>query len=121
MKAYRRKHNLSRIKLDCTYEYHEVALLLNVSKSTVRNWIKLELPVMNAKRPPLINGAELKAFLQVKAITPAKLLVSGICECCERSVSKIQHAKNAPIIVQTFNVQEWQGESLLEPMPPHSN
>ena len=153
MKKYRRKHNLSRIKLDFAYEYHEVALLLNVSKSTVRNWVKLGLPVMNAKRPPLINGAELKTFLKerqskpkrkclpdefycmsckeprrvwegavdVTIINQKKLQMSGICDCCEKGVSKLQPTSKIAFIAQTFNVQQWHGESILGRMSPHLN
>lgn len=65
-KAYHRKHNHSRIKLDVSYEYHELAKLLNVSKGTVREWVKRGLPVMNTKRPHLIKGEEAKAFLKAR-------------------------------------------------------
>lgn len=152
-KPYRRRHNLSRIKQDETYTYHEAGILLGVSKSTVRHWVKQGLPVMNAGRPPLIKGVELKAFLQrrqskgktrcqadefyclsckaprhvwenavdVKAINERKLLLSGICDSCERSVSKIQPMKNAPKIADVFDVQQWHGGRIIQRIPPHLN
>ncbi len=153
MKRYRRKHNLNRIKSEVAYEYHEIAWLLNVSKSTVRHWVKLGLPAFQAKRPPLVKGAHLKEFLKdrqskhkakcqpdelycltcrqprrawegivdVFVLNEKKIRVTGLCEVCERSLSKMQPMKNVPKIVQIFRVQQWHDGHLIERMHPSLN
>ena len=153
MRLYRRRHNLSCIKSGISYEYHEIARLLNISKGTVRNWVKGGLPAMQEKRPPLIYGAELKAFLKARqarsrcqcqpeefycftcrqprrawenavdvfAMNEKKLRVTGICEVCERTLSKLQPIKNAPAIADMFDVQQWHDGHLIERMYPNLN
>ena len=152
-KSYRRKHNLSRIKQDVTYDFHEISLLLDVSKGTVRHWEKEGLPVMKFRRPYLVKGSELKAFLSkrqsrikhtckeheiyclsckvprcawenavdVKAVNEKKLMLSGICSTCDRSLSKIQPMKNLPHIAEIFNIQQWHNSHIIARMHPHLN
>jgi len=48
------------------YTVEEVALLLGVHKNTVRKWIKQGLPTIDDRRPMLILGRDLYAFLQAK-------------------------------------------------------
>ncbi len=62
----KRTHNPNKCKIHRSYTVEEVALLLDVHKRTVRNWIKKGLPVCDDKRPLLILGAELKQFLQLQ-------------------------------------------------------
>lgn len=56
--------NLAKIHRNYTVE--EVARLFEVHKNTVRAWIKGGLPVCDEKRPTLILGDELRAYLQHK-------------------------------------------------------
>ena len=53
-----------RIKLHRPYAVDEAARALNVHTHTVRNWIEQGLPALASKRPTLILGRELRAFLQ---------------------------------------------------------
>ncbi len=59
-----------RVKIHRTYTVAEVADLLGAHKRTVRRWIAAGLPTTDDKRPVLIHGADLRAFL--KARSPAK-------------------------------------------------
>jgi hypothetical protein len=59
----KRRHPLSHIKTGCTYDVVEAAALLGVHRNTVRQWLKVGLKPIDDKRPLLIHGAELKAFL----------------------------------------------------------
>ena len=64
----KRHPNHRRVKLHRNYTVEEIASLLFVHKNTVREWVKLGLPVIDNKRPMLILGQELAAFLQARRI-----------------------------------------------------
>lgn len=49
-----------------SYTFEEAAIVLGVSKGTVRTWVNNGLPAMKAQRPYLILGESLKDFLQTK-------------------------------------------------------
>jgi excisionase family DNA binding protein len=61
-----RRFNYRRVKIHRTYTIAEVAALLGAHKHTVRRWIAAGLPTTDAKRPLLINGAELRAFFRAR-------------------------------------------------------
>jgi hypothetical protein len=52
-----------RIKQDRPYAVDEAARALDVHANTVRHWIDQGLPALTSKRPTLILGRELRAFL----------------------------------------------------------
>lgn len=61
--------NLQRIKVNRSYTVKELALLLGGDKKTILRWIKLGLPIVDARRPLLILGSACKQFLQQKRNT----------------------------------------------------
>ncbi len=58
--------NPRRAKIHRSYTVEEVARLYEVHRNTVRQWIKQGLPVCDERRPILILGGELAAFLTRK-------------------------------------------------------
>ncbi|MFK5978038.1 MAG: helix-turn-helix domain-containing protein [Rhizobiaceae bacterium] len=71
-----KKYNAQSVRIHQSYEVSEVVDLLRVSPQTVRSWIKMGLPVLNAQRPILILGFQLRDFLRnrnTKAKQPTKL------------------------------------------------
>ena len=62
-----KRPNPRAIRAARTYTIEEAALALNVSTSTVRSWVKAGLPLMQARRPYLILGDSLRAFLNSRA------------------------------------------------------
>jgi Helix-turn-helix domain len=58
--------NSRLIKLHRSYSVDEVARTLGVHKNTVRGWIKDGLPAFTEKRPTVILGQDLRAFLESK-------------------------------------------------------
>ena len=58
--------NPNRVKIHRNYTVEEAASLLLVHKNTVRAWIKDGLPVCDERRPTLVLGAQLRAYLQEK-------------------------------------------------------
>mgnify|MGYP000084720048 CR=1 FL=1 len=58
--------NPNLVKIHRNYTVEEIAHLFSVHKNTVRLWVKDGLSINDNKRPLLILGAELKAYLQAK-------------------------------------------------------
>src|SRR5580700_3012894 len=58
-----RRYNTQRIKIHRTYSISEAAKLLDAHKNTVGRWIGDGLPLVERKRPFLIHGADLRAYL----------------------------------------------------------
>ena len=57
---------ISRIKAGCTYDTNEIAKLLGLHRNAVRHWLKQGLATIDDRRPLLVHGAVLKAFLQAR-------------------------------------------------------
>jgi hypothetical protein len=62
----KRYPNHRLVKLHRSYTVEEIASLLGVHKNTVRVWIKSGLPISDGKRPVLVLGTDLAAFLQAQ-------------------------------------------------------
>ena len=60
----KRYPNPRLVKIHRSYTVEEVAMLLGKHKNTVRNWVKDGLATIDDKRPMLILGPDLVAFLQ---------------------------------------------------------
>lgn len=58
-----RRNTARRAKSHYNYTVQEVAALRSVHTNTVARWIKLGLPVIDQKRPKLVLGRDLNAFL----------------------------------------------------------
>ena len=65
-----RRFNYRRVKIHRNYTIAEAAHVLGVHKHTVSRWIAAGLPTTDDRRPLLIHGADLRAFL--KARQPVK-------------------------------------------------
>jgi hypothetical protein len=66
MPAKKRTYNTRLIKRDYSYGIQEIVELFDLHKTTVRNWIKLGLPLIDKSRPYLIHGSELIVFLNLR-------------------------------------------------------
>lgn len=62
----KRKINLVRIKQNYTYSISDICEDFGVSKNTALNWIKQGLKTVDGKKPYLIHGSDLLAFLKQK-------------------------------------------------------
>jgi excisionase family DNA binding protein len=62
----RRHPNPRLAKIHRNYTVEEVARLFGVHRNTVREWIRLGLPTSDDRRPMLILGSHLVAFLHAR-------------------------------------------------------
>lgn len=59
----RRRYPANRIKQTSSYDPGEIAKLFGVHRNTVRHWLKDGLKAIDDRRPILVHGAALKAFI----------------------------------------------------------
>jgi excisionase family DNA binding protein len=62
----KRRPNYRLVKIHRSYTVEEAALLLSAHKNTVRAWVKAGLPTCDTRRPTLILGRDLAAYLQTR-------------------------------------------------------
>ena len=61
----RKRHPNPRLaKIHRNYTVEEIAVLFRVHRNTVRQWVKQGLPTIDRRRPILICGADLVAYLR---------------------------------------------------------
>ncbi len=78
----RRRHpNYRLVKIHRSYSVEEIAGLFSIHKNTVRQWIKSGLPTIDDKRPKLVQGHELRAFLQVRRARNKRPCQAGQMYC----------------------------------------
>jgi excisionase family DNA binding protein len=61
-----RRLNYRLAKIHRTYTVEEAAGLFGVHRNTVRQWVKGGLPTIDERRPTLIHGRDLEAFLRAR-------------------------------------------------------
>jgi hypothetical protein len=62
----RRRYALNRIKTGISYDVAEIAKLFALHRNTIRQWLREGLETIDDRRPLLIHGAVLKAFLAAR-------------------------------------------------------
>lgn len=64
----KRRPNPRLAKIHRNYTVEDIASLYGIHKNTVRTWVKQGLPTIDDRRPMLILGKDLSAFLQAKRV-----------------------------------------------------
>jgi len=77
----KRHPNHRRVKIHRSYTVEEIASLFGVHKNTVRAWVKAGLPTCDDKRPMLILGHDLTAFLQARRVKNKQTCRPGEIYC----------------------------------------
>jgi len=79
MKKRHPNHRL--VKIHRSYTVEEIAGLFGTHKNTVRHWVKEGLAAIDDKRPMLILGSVLAAFLQARRIKNKQACKPGELYC----------------------------------------
>lgn len=86
--AGKRRFDPRRAKIHHSYTVEEVARLYGVHKQTVRNWMKAGLPFLSERRPHLILGRELRAYLAAQRAKARRPCQAGELYCLRCRVPK---------------------------------
>ena len=78
-----------RVKIHRSYTVQEITVLFGVHKNTVLNWVKNGLPVIDNKRPMLIHGLDLRAFLKKQRKKNKQTCKPGELYCVKCRVPKL--------------------------------
>ena len=62
----KRRPNYRLVKIHRSYKVEEVARLFKMHKNTVREWLRAGLPACDDKRPIVILGPDLAAYLKAR-------------------------------------------------------
>ena len=76
-----RHPNHRLVKIHRNYTVEEVARLFGVHRNTVREWIKRGLPTSDRRRPLLILGGDLVAFLRARRLRNKRPCQPGQIYC----------------------------------------
>jgi hypothetical protein len=85
----KRRPNYRRVKIHRSYTVEEIASLLGTHKNTVRRWVKAGLSTCDEKRPMLISGHQLTAFLQARRTRNTHTCQPGEMYCVRCRAPKI--------------------------------
>jgi hypothetical protein len=77
----RNRPNHRLVKIHRNYSIEEIAKLFGVHRNTVREWVKRGLPTSDDKRPMLILGRDLSAFLQTRRAKSKRPCGAGEIYC----------------------------------------
>jgi excisionase family DNA binding protein len=77
----KRRPNHRLVKIHRAYTVEEVAELFGTHKNTVRAWIKVGLTTVDSRRPTLILGRDLAAFLRARRASKKQPCRAGELYC----------------------------------------
>ena len=75
-------YNPNLVKINRSYSVNDIAVLLDVSKATVRRWIALGLPAITDMRPVLVLGFDLKEYPKQRRTKNKNCLGPTEMFCC---------------------------------------
>ncbi|PNG25620.1 helix-turn-helix domain-containing protein [Methylocella silvestris] len=96
-----RRIDSRRIKIHRNYTVEEAAKTLGVHKNTVRSWIRQGLPTLDERRPTLLLGKDIRAFLDAKKATRKRRLLPGQFYCLKCRAPRAPYAGVADYIASS--------------------
>ena len=99
-----RHPNHRLVKRHITYSVEEVANLLGFHRNAVRGWVRKGLPVIDHRRPQLIHGKDLFAFLVARRSAKKRPLQPGQLYCLRCRDSKVPKENTVLYQAQTVRL-----------------
>jgi hypothetical protein len=100
----RRRYPANRIKQSCIYDLADIAKLLGVHGNTVRHWLKDGLAAIDNRRPILVQGAVLKAFVKERQRARRQKCQPGEFFCFRCRAPRKPWADMADLAVRTEKI-----------------
>lgn len=100
LKMARHRPDRRRVKIHLSYTVEEAARCLSIARGTVRRWLKRGLTAIDGRKPALIRGSELRAYLSAKA-RPKQSCPPGQCYCVKCKAPKVPAGAMAEYVVMT--------------------
>ncbi len=100
----RQRYPLNRIKTGCSHEVAEAAKLFGVHRNTIRRWLKEGLPTIDRRRPLLVHGAALKAFLAERQRSRRCKCQHGELYCCRCRAPRKPWGNTADVTFRTSKI-----------------
>jgi hypothetical protein len=100
----RRTYNIRLIRRTCSYTVHEVAELYGLHPNAVRRWIKEGLRTIDDRRPQLIHGSDLIAFLGARQRGRKRRCAPDEMFCCRCRAPR--RPKGGRVAVDRLNARQ---------------
>ena len=103
----KRRPNYRLVKIHRSYTVEEIARLFGTHKNTVHAWVKAGLPTCDSKRPTLILGRDLAAYLHTRRTKNKRPSQPGEIYCVRCRAPKLpagDMAEYQPITVSLGNL-----------------
>lgn len=91
----KRHPNHRHVKIHRSYTVEEIASLFSIHKNTVRGWVKAGLSLSDDKRPMLILGHTLAAYLNARRVKNKQTCQPGEIYCVKCRAPKVPAADMA--------------------------
>jgi hypothetical protein len=117
--ARRRRYPVNRIKLTCGYDPSEIAKLFGIHRNTVRHWLKDGLEPIDYRRPIVVHGSVLKAFLSRRQQARRRKCASGEFFCFRCRAPRKPWANLADVSLHTEKIAKLSALCVVCDTPMH--
>lgn len=112
-KGKKRKPDLRKIRITKIYTVDQIAIALDRSVGTVRMWIRDGLPVLDGRKPALIEGAAIKSWLKNRWESKKQKCSPSEFYCCKCRKPRVPRRSSVSIYprnIKTLNIKALCGQ-----------